>query len=336
MKQNSPNNGLFFETLVKLIQESYRDKKDTKIYQRYKLTNIAGTEREFDIVIESNINSHQILIVIECKDEGRKIEVGEMEAFITKCNRIPAINKKIFVSKKGYQADAVNAAQEAGITLYQLKDIDPSIIQDWVADLGFKKISTLPSVKKASLKFRNSAGLKIDDNSLYHDSLDQKIIPEDFLKDIFNLNKQSIDSKAMEYYNIDQKNKFSLDSTTEFYASFDVSKFNLYAKIGSDKIYLDAIEFEMSYRIIIETLHADVSKAFIQHSNNENKADVVSFESALPNSRFTVIKDPKKPNHIQIMVTKNDGGPLDSLPSFLIPEGLKVTVEENNKEKAND
>src|SRR6476646_4220194 len=133
--------GHLFETLVKLIQESYRDKKETQILQRHKLLNTDGRKREFDVVIKTSSNNYPFLVVIECKDSAKPTPVDKIEAFITKCNRIPSINKKIFVSRSGYHVDAVNAAKGAGIILYQFKDIDSSTIQSWVDDLNFTRVS---------------------------------------------------------------------------------------------------------------------------------------------------------------------------------------------------
>ena len=47
------------------------------------------------------------VIAIECKDYEKPVPVKDIEAFNTKCDRIKSINKKIFVSKNGYQKDAI-------------------------------------------------------------------------------------------------------------------------------------------------------------------------------------------------------------------------------------
>src|SRR5260221_6632148 len=104
--------GKFFETLVKLIQESFRDNPKTKIYQRHSLTSKSGRRKNFDVIIETEANSYPIYIAIECKDHKRKTEAKEIDAFDNKCKTVEVISKKIFVSKNGYQPGAVEDAQE--------------------------------------------------------------------------------------------------------------------------------------------------------------------------------------------------------------------------------
>ena len=103
--------GKFFETLVRLIQESLKDNTNTRICKNHKLISKVGESGEFDIVIETVANSYPICIAIECKDYGRKVSVKEVDAFNSKCQRFSGINKKIIVSKEGFQSGAITAAK---------------------------------------------------------------------------------------------------------------------------------------------------------------------------------------------------------------------------------
>jgi hypothetical protein len=123
--------GKKIETLVALIQDTLKESDNTVIYSNLKIPNISGQKREFDVLIESTINSFKIKIAIECKDYKRKVGAEKIEAFNSKCQRIPEINKKIFVSTNGYQKDAVNAANDFGIELYDFKKISPNTILSW-------------------------------------------------------------------------------------------------------------------------------------------------------------------------------------------------------------
>lgn len=324
--------GHFFETLVKLIQESFRDKKETQILQRHKLLNTAGRKREFDVVIKTSSNNYPILIVIECKDSAKSIPVEKMEAFITKCNRIPSINKRIFVSRCGYHADAVNAAKEADVILYEFKDIDSSAIQSWVDDLNFTRISTFPSISRCFLIIKNLNGAIIEDSTLYSDAFPEPIIPSNLMKDLFEFNRQKLNELAMEIHN-DPKNNVPPGASIDLDCGQDLEGLNWYVKKGEQKFFVESINAVISYKIEIEKLQADVSKAYINNSNGEKPLEMASFASVLPNSRFTVIKDPKKENFIQVMVTNNDGGPINFMPALSVSEGLKVTIgnEAENK-----
>lgn len=111
------NDGKKLEQIVRLIEESFKDSPNTFIYNNYKISNKDGRDREIDILIVSKINGFEINIAIECKDYNSKIPVEKVEAFHSKCLRLPQISKKIFVSTNGYQEDAMNAAKDFGIEL---------------------------------------------------------------------------------------------------------------------------------------------------------------------------------------------------------------------------
>jgi hypothetical protein len=125
------NNGKHLEKLVRLIQESMKNIPETKITSNAKLLNNANRKREFDILIETVINAIDIKIVIECKDYNTPVSAEKIEAFQGKCDRIPEISKKVFVSSNGYQVDAINAAKENDIVIYTLAEIDKNTIADW-------------------------------------------------------------------------------------------------------------------------------------------------------------------------------------------------------------
>jgi hypothetical protein len=128
------------EKVVRLIHETLKDRPNTLIYSNHKIENTGGRKREFDVFIETSINDIQIKIAVECKEYSKPISVEKIEAFKAKCDRVPTINKKIFVSKSGYQTDSINAAREFGIDLYDIKDIEKEVILKWfpISQLGLR------------------------------------------------------------------------------------------------------------------------------------------------------------------------------------------------------
>jgi predicted helicase len=124
--------GRHLEKLLSLIHETIKDSELTKIYSNRKLSNTAGQLREIDILIETSINGLDIKVAIECKDYKNKVTVEKIEAFNSKCARIPAINKKVLVATSGFQKDAVFAAKDFGIELLDFKKISPSIVLSWM------------------------------------------------------------------------------------------------------------------------------------------------------------------------------------------------------------
>jgi len=132
------NNGKKLEKLVRLIQESLKDFPNTEIFSNYKIENNSGKKREIDVLLKTTINNFDLIIAIECKDYKISVPVKEIEAFNSKCKRIKGISKKIFVASNGYQADAIEAANDFEIELYNLNEIDNQKIINWFPIIQLK------------------------------------------------------------------------------------------------------------------------------------------------------------------------------------------------------
>ncbi len=111
------NAGKRLEEVVELIENALKDSTNTIVHGNYRIKNSGGRYREFDVFIQSKVSGHIINIAIECKDYKKAVPAEKIEAFETKCKRIPSINKKVFVSSKGFQAEAINVARDCGIEL---------------------------------------------------------------------------------------------------------------------------------------------------------------------------------------------------------------------------
>lgn len=125
------SNGKQLEHVISLIEETLKDISTTEILRNHRLINTSGNSREFDVVIQTVVNGYELIIVIECKDHKKPVAVKEIEAFNSKCSRIPAINKKIFVSRKGYQREAISAAEDFGIELFEADKLNSEQVSNW-------------------------------------------------------------------------------------------------------------------------------------------------------------------------------------------------------------
>jgi len=132
------NNGKRLEKLVRLIQEALKDYPNTEIFSNYKIKNNSGRKREIDVLLKTTVNNFDLIIAIECKDYKNAVPVEKIEAFNSKCDRIKGISKKIFVATNGYQADAIDAAKEFEIELYNLNEIDEQEIIKWFPVMQLK------------------------------------------------------------------------------------------------------------------------------------------------------------------------------------------------------
>jgi len=72
--------------------------------------------RQIDILLTTKTFGVEIKTVIECKDHGRKISVGVVDAFESKLQDIRA-DKGILISKKGFSSQSFSKAKRKGITL---------------------------------------------------------------------------------------------------------------------------------------------------------------------------------------------------------------------------
>ncbi len=133
--------GKLFELLVKRLEDSLKTDSDVTIIPDHKIVDFTGIERQFDVFIISQVQGYPIEIAIECKDNGKKkVDVDKIEAFKSKCERIPSINSKVFVSQIGYTKGAIATANIYGITLLSIKninDLDDKEIHSWTKPINF-------------------------------------------------------------------------------------------------------------------------------------------------------------------------------------------------------
>lgn len=142
------NDGRKLEQLVRHIHETLKDAPHTQILSNYKIRNLDGRLREFDVFVECEINKSRIQMAIECKSFKSRVSVEKIEAFAAKCDGIPSINKRIFVSESGYQIGATKAAERLGIELHNLSDVDTGLILSW---LPISQMALRFLVKKSTL-----------------------------------------------------------------------------------------------------------------------------------------------------------------------------------------
>ncbi len=118
------NDGKPLEKTIQLIEETFKDSEHTEVFRNYKIKSKTGDKREIDILVKTIISGYDIWIAIECKDYESKVSVEKIDAFSSKCNVITEINRKIFISKNGFQKGAINHAKEYGIELMTAEELD--------------------------------------------------------------------------------------------------------------------------------------------------------------------------------------------------------------------
>lgn len=134
------NNGKSFESQV---ADFYRVISSSNPYssvtQNQRILGPDG-DREFDVVIATQVADISLTTVIECKDYGRLVNVTTVDAFASKLEDIRAA-KGILVSRKGFTKSAIDKAKRLNISVCTL-DHAETLAKDSELDVPvlFRKI----------------------------------------------------------------------------------------------------------------------------------------------------------------------------------------------------
>jgi len=106
-------------------------------------------ERQLDVTIRIAIAQYKILIVIECKDENRPIDVGKMGEFASLVRDVRA-NKGVMVSSSGYSAAAIEMARAKGIDTRTYIDTENV---DWKSEVTIPVLLKRARLKEWAVQF---------------------------------------------------------------------------------------------------------------------------------------------------------------------------------------
>jgi Restriction endonuclease len=97
---------------------------DARIYKNVEMNGrLSKIQREIDILIESQLFGHSILIAIECKNWNSKLDVADVGTFIDKLKDV-GISKGVMISKLGYSAGAHQRARSELEVQLQVLDFE--------------------------------------------------------------------------------------------------------------------------------------------------------------------------------------------------------------------
>lgn len=122
-----PRQGDDFHRLVEHLERAVSGQEGVTIESpKYLPDKITGELREHDIVLTYHSPLRQLVVAIECRDRSRRVAVGQVEEFHTKC-RDTGVNKGIIVASRGFGRPARMKATHYGIdclTLAQVGQVD--------------------------------------------------------------------------------------------------------------------------------------------------------------------------------------------------------------------
>ena len=274
--------GKNLERIGRIVQEAFKSFPKTVIHSNYKIPNTSGRKREIDILIVSEVNGYEIKIAIECKDYGRKVSVEKVEAFHGKCQRIKGLNKKAMISSNGFQKDAVNAANDFDIDVFELKDISSEVVLNWIDTRQIKQLYTTMKLEPSTIKV---IGDESDSENMpeLKDNLMAHFVTDDPPRPLINLvienvnqNKKFIHSYTVSGFFMDKEKKlprteripFEIDLKGVFVIGRDNRKFPV-TKISS------AVHATLNER----DSNIEEIRRYENYTSKINKAEVVSIKT---------------------------------------------------------
>jgi hypothetical protein len=137
-----------FEELVARIQTELAG--DAVVTPNDKIVGKRTTiPRQVDVSIRKNVGQFELLIVLDCKDHGRPLDVKDVEEFMGLAQDVEA-HKAGMVAAKGFSGTAKKRAQDAGIELYRVVDTGD---HDWKSIVELPAVIEFTGVTKFSLSF---------------------------------------------------------------------------------------------------------------------------------------------------------------------------------------
>jgi hypothetical protein len=113
------------------------------------------TERQLDVTIRHTVAQYKILIVIECKDESRPIDVGAMGEFASLLRDVKA-NKGVMISTSGYTKSALDMARAQGIDTRTYLDTES---MDWKSEVTIPVLLTRTKLDAWNVRFSGAPGV---------------------------------------------------------------------------------------------------------------------------------------------------------------------------------
>jgi predicted helicase len=131
---SAKKDGKAFHRLVHAIESAIAiGNANTRVETSKRIADkVTGRPREHDVVLTIAQEHHELVIALECRDHSRKIDVGAVEAFRSKCEHT-GINSGIIVSARGFYKPAIQKAASYDIRCLTLDEAESF---DWCPASG--------------------------------------------------------------------------------------------------------------------------------------------------------------------------------------------------------
>jgi hypothetical protein len=145
-----------FEELVASIQQELAP--DAKVTLNDKIIGKrTGVARQIDVSIRKSVGQFELLIVIDCKDHGRPLDVKDVEEFMGLVQDVAA-HRAAMVASQGFTETAKKRAEDAGIELYRVIDTGD---HPWKVTAFLPAICIFTGIKAFALRFSGTGPFRM-------------------------------------------------------------------------------------------------------------------------------------------------------------------------------
>jgi len=140
-----------YEELVASIQKTLTQK--AIVTHSDTITGKSGETRKIDVSIRYNLGQFKMLVVIDCKDWSKPVDIGEVGAFADLLEDVSA-NKGAIVCNAGFTKGAKRRATEKGIDLLMAVDAEN---MDWPVYISMPTLCDFRHIKNCGFGVSSSA-----------------------------------------------------------------------------------------------------------------------------------------------------------------------------------
>lgn len=207
--------------------------------------------------------------------------------------RIPQINKKIFVARKGFQKDAVNVAKEKGIELFTLETHNPEDVINWIELSSFDAVNYDIQITRFEISHNGGPNLPNSVFEILHfDATPRFIDIESYIRYLVTYYLGNILITQ-----VDQNNKVEIP--------LNLSTNGIYALDNGKRIDIDGMKIMAV--IIFKDKHKNTSRDIYYKYGEEKLLDLKAYTYWTGDKKSTSLISKSGKNEIEWYSTDNQG-----------------------------
>lgn len=265
--------GRLLELLVAQIEKSSLPEDAKLSSPGFLLDKVTGVKREVDILIEYEIGTHPVKIILECRDRNSPQDATWIEQVVGKISDI-RVDKAIVVSSSGFTKGALVKAEDKKIETRTYSEINKEVIESWCKMEHFSVFTTDFIIKQATVEIRQGDSKTTIDGILENSTITDTIFT--VLPDNVNVSIQSI---CRSYLNaelplpnpvevgkvVNQRFRMKINPDEEVFVVKD-----------EVRVHVDSIIYDID--MVVSEKKVPINKVHAYQNNSEKFSEIVEFE----------------------------------------------------------